>query len=230
MTSTPSAERWPLSRLLRLVAIVTTLAGPTVAVMTVDAGARTHDAIASDAKSTLAAEHAPAVADDMSMMRIALNAARLESIRKLAVPASPAARARASRNLVRRALNLPKYVRPVPGPVTQWYGYHPGIDIAPSYGTPIGAAHSGVVTFVGWDDGYGMHVEVAQVDGFATTYSHLSAFTVKVGQVVLAGQKLGNVGSTGYSTGPHLHFEVHVPGGARMDPAVWLTEHGVKVY
>jgi len=117
----------------------------------------------------------------------------------------------------------------VPGPVTQWYGYHPGIDIAPGFGTPIVAAHSGVVTFVGMDDGYGMHVEVAQIDGFVTTYSHLSAFTVKVGQVVLAGQQLGNVGSTGYSTGPHLHFEVHVPGGARMDPAVWLREHGVKV-
>ncbi len=229
MTSTPSAERWPLSRLVRLVAIVTTLAVPAVAVMTVDAGARTRDAIASDAKSTLATDHVPAVADDMNMMRIALNAARLESIRELAVPASPAARARASRSLVRLALNLPKYVRPVPGPVTQWYGYHPGIDIAPAYGTPIGAAHSGVVTFVGWDDGYGMHVEVAQVDGFVTTYSHMSAFTVKVGQVVLAGQQIGNVGSTGYSTGPHLHFEVHVPGGARMDPAVWLTEHGVKV-
>ena len=136
---------------------------------------------------------------------------------------------RASRSLVRKALTAPVYVRPVPGPVTQWYGSHPGIDIAPPYGTPVGAAHSGVVTFVGWDDGYGMHVEVAQLDGYVTTYSHMSAWTVKVGQLVIAGQQLGNVGSTGYSTGPHLHFEVHMPGGARMDPAVWLREHGVAV-
>ncbi len=120
-------------------------------------------------------------------------------------------------------------MRPVPGPVTQWYGSHPGIDIAPPYGTPIRAAHAGVVTFVGWDGGYGMHVEVAQLDGYATTYSHMSAFTVAVGQLVTAGQQLGSVGSTGYSTGPHLHFEVHLPGGARMDPAVWLRAHGVQV-
>jgi murein DD-endopeptidase MepM/ murein hydrolase activator NlpD len=224
VTSTRSSERWPLSRFLRLVAVVTTMAVPAVAVMTVDAGARTRES-----PPPAATDHVPVLVDDMDMMRIALNAARLERVRELAVPASPAAVARASRSLVRLALNLPKYVRPVPGPVTQWYGYHPGIDIAPGYGTPIGAAHSGVVTFVGWDDGYGMHVEVAQVDRFVTTYSHMSAFSVKVGQVVLAGQQLGNVGSTGYSTGPHLHFEVHVPGGARMDPAIWLREHGVKI-
>jgi len=60
-----------------------------------------------------------------------------------------------------------------------------------------------------------------------TTYSHMSAFTVKVGQLVLAGQQLGNVGSTGDSTGPHLHFEVHLPDGQRTDPAIWLFQHGV---
>jgi murein DD-endopeptidase MepM/ murein hydrolase activator NlpD len=226
VTRTPDADRWPLSRFLRLVAVATVMAVPAVAVTTVDAGARTRGTSAAAHKAT---DRVPALADDMNMMRIALNQARLEKLRELAIPATPEARARASRSLVRLALNLPTYVRPVPGPVTQWYGYHPGIDIAPGYGTPIGAAHSGVVTFVGWDDGYGMHVEVAQVDGYVTTYSHMSAFKVKVGQVVLAGQQLGNVGSTGYSTGPHLHFEVHVPGGARMDPAVWLREHGVKI-
>ena len=160
-----------------------------------------------------------------------LNEARRERVRShaSAAPTLTAAEfAQAARNFVRKVLTSQKYVRPAPGPVTQWYGSHPGIDIAPPYGTPIVAAHSGVVTFVDWDDGYGMHVEVKQLDGFVTTYSHMSAWTVKVGQLVAAGQQLGNVGSTGYSTGPHLHFEVHVPDGARMDPALWLYFHGVK--
>jgi murein DD-endopeptidase MepM/ murein hydrolase activator NlpD len=219
--SAHSSDRWPLARFLRLVAIVTILAVPAVAVTTVDATAR--DRTSSHVKS---AEN-----DDMNLMRLALNAERSERIRDGIGRAtlSTAARERASRSLIRKALTVAKYVRPVPGPVTQWYGYHPGIDIAPPFGTPVSAAHSGVVTFVGPDDGYGLHVEVAQLDGYVTTYSHLSAFAVKVGQLVVAGQWVGAVGSTGWSTGPHLHFEVHLPGGARTDPAAWLRAHGVKV-
>jgi len=74
-------------------------------------------------------------------------------------------------------------------PARSWSGdpvvrkRYPGIDIAPPYGTPIGAAHSGVVTFVGWDDGYGMHVEVAQVDGYVTTYSHMVSLDREGGAV-----------------------------------------------
>jgi murein DD-endopeptidase MepM/ murein hydrolase activator NlpD len=173
--------------------------------------------------------------DDLNMMRIAINQVRMQNLLRAAEqevrsadrPLTPAELQRASRSLERKVLTNNVYVRPVPGPVTQWYSPHPGIDIAPPYGTPIGAAHSGVVSFVGWDDGYGMHVEVTQADGYVTTYSHMSAFSVTVGQLVIAGQQLGNVGSTGWSTGPHLHFEVHMPNGQRMDPSVWLFEHGV---
>jgi murein DD-endopeptidase MepM/ murein hydrolase activator NlpD len=216
-----SPYRW-----IPTVAILTTIVLPAIAVSTASASA--------------GSGHSQAMtyvqADDSNIVKIATNdEQRLDGLKSgPAIDAKPAPLTaaeiqRASRSLVRKALTAPVYVRPVPGPVTQWYGTHPGIDIAPPYGTPIGAAHSGVVTFVGWDDGYGMHVEVAQVDGYVTTYSHMSAWTVKVGQLVVAGQQLGNVGSTGYSTGPHLHFEVHLPGGARMDPAVWLREHGVAV-
>jgi murein DD-endopeptidase MepM/ murein hydrolase activator NlpD len=209
---------------LRFVAVAFVVIVPALAVGAVDAAAAPRSHHANDA-----------LGDDMNLMRLAMNAARSASLRQIAdrdaliadTPPNPAAIARATRSLVRKALTRKVYVRPVPGPVTQWYGSHPGIDIAPPYGTPIGAAHSGVVTFVGWDDGYGMHVEVAQIDGYVTTYSHMSAFTVTVGQLVVAGQQLGNVGSTGDSTGPHLHFEVHLPDGQRTDPAIWLFQHGV---
>ena len=142
----------------------------------------------------------------------------------------------------RRARNAPRatsnascstnniYVRPVPGPVTQWYGAAPGIDIAPPYGTPIGAAHSGIVTFVGWDDGYGMHVEVAQADGYVTTYSHMSAWTVKVGQLVDRRASSSET-SAAPATRPARTCTSRstCPNGQRMDPAIWLFEHGVAV-
>jgi murein DD-endopeptidase MepM/ murein hydrolase activator NlpD len=217
-----AARRTQLLRLLSVAAIVTSVVIPTVAVTTTDAVARSRSPLLSGTN-----------VDDLSLFRDARNAARAEADRLAlaaarAVPTA-AERQRATRDLIRKVLTNPAYVRPVPGPVTQWYGYHPGIDIAPAYGTPIGAAHAGVVTFVGWDDGYGMHVEVAQADGYVTTYSHMSGWTVTVGQLVKAGQQLGMIGSTGWSTGPHLHFEVHLPDGSRMDPAVWLREHGVAI-
>jgi murein DD-endopeptidase MepM/ murein hydrolase activator NlpD len=210
-------------RLLGFVVLLATVAVSTGAATTVSAGAH---GVSSDSDGVYR--------DDVNLTRIAMNADRLEVSRRLLLAAQDAVptaaeRQRASRDLIRKVLTNPAYVRPVPGPVTQWYGSHPGVDIAPPYGTPIVAAHAGVVTFVGWDDGYGMHVEVAQADGYVTTYSHMSGWTTNVGQLVKAGQQLGMVGSTGDSTGPHLHFEVHVPGGARMDPAVWLREHGVSI-
>jgi hypothetical protein len=215
-------------RRMRVVTVVLAVLMPAVAVGTVDAsaGPRIHHTSASAGTSER---------DDLNTMRIVINEVRMQNMlrtarekaRIAAEMLTPAGLARASRNLERKLLTNNIYVRPVPGPVTQWYNPHPGIDIAPPFGTPIGAAHSGIVTFVGWDDGYGMHVEVTQADGYVTTYSHMSAWTVKVGQLVVAGQQLGNVGSTGYSTGPHLHFEVHMPNGQRMDPAIWLFEHRV---
>ena len=221
----PVASPLSPARRLRAIALVLAVLIPAIAVGAVDATAGSESREPSR----------PSARDDWNLIRVNLNQLRTESMLRVAQAEAkiaaeqrtPAAIARASRNLERKILNDRVYVRPVPGPVTQWYNPHPGIDIAPPYGTPIGAAHSGIVTFVGWDDGYGMHVEVAQADGFVTTYSHMSAFAVTVGQLVVAGQTLGNVGSTGYSTGPHLHFEVHMPDGQRMDPSIWLFQHGV---
>jgi murein DD-endopeptidase MepM/ murein hydrolase activator NlpD len=225
MASDRSFVRW-----LRVLAILMAVAVPVIAVSTVEATAHESASAAAHAR-TLDSTTKIVSRDAMPKARPKATPKPRPTRRPVRAAARPTAadRARASRSLVRFALTRPTYVRPVPGPITQWYGYHPGIDIAPPFGTPIGAAHSGVVTFVGWQDGYGMHVEVRQLDGFMTTYSHMSAFTVKVGQIVTAGQQLGNVGSTGYSTGPHLHFEVHLPDGSRTDPAAWLRSHGVTV-
>ena len=101
-------------------------------------------------------------------------------------------------------------------------GSHGGIDYAAPTGTPVVSSQQGVVTFAGWDGTYGYRVAVRHPDGHTTYYAHLSAMNVSVGQQVGVGHRLGAVGSTGNSTGPHLHFEVRQPNGARMDPNAWL--------
>ncbi|OLE25575.1 MAG: hypothetical protein AUG44_15570 [Actinobacteria bacterium 13_1_20CM_3_71_11] len=102
---------------------------------------------------------------------------------------------------------------------------HPGIDIAAAPGTPIYAAAAGRVTRAGWYGGYGNYtcIEHGQFDGqrLSTCYGHQSTLLVTPGQQVAAGQVLGLVGSTGASTGPHLHFEVRLD-GRPVDPLPWL--------
>ena len=100
----------------------------------------------------------------------------------------------------------------------RWDSWHPGIDIATPQGTPIHAADSGTVVFTGWYGNYGNAVLVDLGHGkVITLYGHLSAFAVDEGQQINKGDVIGYVGSTGYSTGPHLHFEVRVNGTA-VDP------------
>lgn len=113
-------------------------------------------------------------------------------------------------------------VWPVHGPVTsefgpRWGGFHPGIDIGAGYGTPIQAARTGTVIFAGYYGGYGNFVVVDHGGGVVTAYAHQSRIAVGQGDPVRQGQVIGYVGSTGYSTGPHLHFEVRINGQAQ-DP------------
>jgi hypothetical protein len=96
--------------------------------------------------------------------------------------------------------------------------FHAGIDIPAAAGVPVGAARSGHVTFAGWDSGgYGNLVVVYHGIGVKTMYAHLSEISVTRGERLATGSEIGKVGSTGHSTGPHLHFEVRVR-GASVDP------------
>lgn len=95
-------------------------------------------------------------------------------------------------------------------PFTGRAAMHPGLDFRAGYGSPIYAAARGTVTFVGRKTGYGNVVEISHGNGLMTRYGHMSAFRAKVGQDVAAGDVIGAIGSTGRSTGPHLHFEVRV--------------------
>ena len=95
-------------------------------------------------------------------------------------------------------------------PFTHRGAFHPGLDFRGPVGAPIYAAARGVVSFAGQKSGYGNCVEVSHGNGVITRYAHMSAFRAHLGQQVAAGQTIGAIGSTGRSTGPHLHFEVRI--------------------
>ena len=113
-------------------------------------------------------------------------------------------------------------IKPVSGIKTSRFGErsrirssaHTGLDIATSKGTPVVAAASGTVTFAGWKGSYGWLIVITHSNGVQTYYGHCSALYVTAGTKVVQGQRIAAVGSTGNSTGPHLHFEIRVNGVA----------------
>ncbi len=120
-----------------------------------------------------------------------------------------------------------RYVWPVHGRITSYYGrrnlgmgtsnFHRGIDVAAPTGTPIVASRSGTVSFAGWSGSYGYLVRVRHAGGDETWYAHQSQILVSVGEYVSQNEIIGRVGSTGLSTGPHIHFEIRRNGTA-LDP------------
>ena len=110
-----------------------------------------------------------------------------------------------------------------PNPFTgQGSELHGGLDFKGNTGEPIQATASGRVSFAGTHNGYGQMVEVTHKHGYRTVYAHLSRIDVKNGQTVQAGDVVGLLGSTGRSTGPHLHYEVQLR-GERLDPETFLA-------
>lgn len=95
--------------------------------------------------------------------------------------------------------------------------WHPGIDIGNDYGAPVYAAAAGYVAQSGWYGGYGRYIRLTHDLGYVTAYGHMSSLAVSAGQYVKKGDVIGYVGSSGYSTGPHLHFEVH-QNGVELNP------------
>ncbi|NJQ03534.1 M23 family metallopeptidase [Streptomyces sp. PLAI1-29] len=109
-----------------------------------------------------------------------------------------------------------------------WSSTHTGQDFAAPTGTPVKAVHGGTITEAGWAGSYGYRIILTLDDGTEIWYNHLSSMTVTSGKVT-TGETIGRVGSTGNSTGPHLHLEVRPGGGDPVDPAAWFREHGKNI-
>ena len=146
-----------------------------------------------------------------------------------------AARAEERREAAAALARAHRWTLPVEGAtITSGYGWrwgrlHAGIDFGASTGTPLRAMSSGTVVFAGYESGFGYKVEIEYWDGTVSWYGHMSSISASVGQQVSPGDTVGLVGSTGHSTGPHLHLEIHLGGGAAIDPYGWLTQHGLLV-
>jgi murein DD-endopeptidase MepM/ murein hydrolase activator NlpD len=166
---------------------------------------------------------------DVVAARIAAMPGMTATLRSLMVR-TPRGRAAHASRTERRPPLLHRWVRPDVGPLSSPYGYrwgtlHPGDDLAGPYGSPIVAATDGCIESASYDGGYGNRILIRDWDGTETLYGHMSAF-VRTAGCVTAGQVIGREGSTGYSTGPHLHFEVHVNGVA-IDPLPFMAARGV---
>lgn len=135
-----------------------------------------------------------------------------------------------------RAARAPKTVLPTQGRLTtcycmRWGQMHYGLDLAAPLGTPIYSAADGVVLKAGRVSGFGNAVYIQDADGNVHIYGHMRYYDVKAGQIVHAGDQIAKVGNEGYSTGPHLHYEIHRGDmdGRPLDPEQWLAERGVNI-
>jgi murein DD-endopeptidase MepM/ murein hydrolase activator NlpD len=121
------------------------------------------------------------------------------------------------------------FIRPAPD--SGWlpvFEFHRGLDVAARAGTPVRAARSGFVIDAGYSDGYGNYVVLRHLLGFTSLYGHLEERRVGEGRLVIRGRPVGKVGSTGRSTGPHLHFEIRA-GDTHLPPGIMTLFHGLRM-
>ncbi|WP_448856421.1 M23 family metallopeptidase [Corynebacterium camporealensis] len=183
--------------------------------------ANNSDAIAEEATLEAAAPQILAVAENKPTIDLT---AQLDK-------AIQASEARAAADKAARA---PSVVRPAEGAFTsgfgpRWGSFHAGIDIANSNGTPILSVLDGTVIDSGPASGYGNWIRVKHEDGSVAVYGHMESLDVAVGDHVTAGQKIAGMGNLGFSTGTHLHFEIHPDGENAVDPIGWFAERGITI-
>ncbi|MCX5561348.1 M23 family metallopeptidase [Streptomyces sp. NBC_00038] len=176
-------------------------------------------------------------ADEAAAQKKADEAARKKAAEK--AKEEREAKERAAREAERKRLNT--FVPPVTGSyISTGYktggslwssGSHTGIDFHAASGTSVHAVGSGTVVEAGWGGAYGNNIVIKMNDGTYTQYGHLSSIGVSVGQTVTPGRQIGLSGSTGNTTGPHLHFEARTTAeyGSDIDPVAYLRSHDVNI-
>ena len=130
------------------------------------------------------------------------------------------------------AARAPLFTKPAEGAFTsgfgmRWGSMHNGVDIANTPGTPIRAVAAGTVIDSGPAQGFGNWIRIRHEDGSISVYGHMQTLNVAVGEVVQPGQLIAGMGSEGFSTGSHLHFEIWPDGATPSDPASWLAARGI---
>jgi murein DD-endopeptidase MepM/ murein hydrolase activator NlpD len=173
---------------------------------------------------TFAAESA-----ELAMLNFQVNDALADS-KALEAKAAAVAEAKREAALARQQyLDAIPSIWPTDGYVSSGFGYrsypnaefHPGLDIVNDYGSPVYATAAGVVQEAGWDGGYGYKIVIDHGNGFQTWYAHNARMLVSAGETVRKGEEIARVGSTGFATGPHCHYEI-VQWGHPINPTPYL--------
>ena len=198
------------------------------------AGARSSRDMARDARTLIVGASETA---DQAAAKAKAAADKAAAERAAAAKAKAAAAAKAKREARQRAIaRAHRWVSPVSGyTLTSGFGWrwgkmHPAQDLACPTGSSVHALSSGTVVFAGWsNEGYGYMVKIRYWDGTVSWMAHNSRLLVSVGEEVSPGQLVAYSGSTGNSTGPHVHLEIHPADGAAVAPRTWLAERGVNL-